>query len=365
MLIALFIIILGVNLFLAFWEKTFKCVILLTNFLIFVLLTGSRDEIDLKSYLIIYDMPDIVENGFQILFYGLMKNFHHLGFSFFEFRGLIFGISLFCIYVFFRKISLNMHLMYSFYMLYLLFLDYIQFRNCFGASLFYVALLFLVLQKKNWKIWFSVFVVLASLVHSSFWAYLIFLLIPSERWENAKMIKTIALLAFSFSIFVVFFRNALSFTTDVISIVDGEKSLRYAERSTNFGGLYFIFLHLFSSFIIGLMSWKYDDFHGGHYALKVDGELINVKRSLRMIFYVDLLAFALCPFIVYSITFYRLLRNLYLLNIAGFSIYGLKNRSVCMTFLLVFYSILWIFIEFGGDNFRRLVLPLFETNVYF
>jgi hypothetical protein len=364
MLIVLFTIILGINLFLSIREKTFNLVILLTNFLLFLLISGSRDDLDLKSYLIIFDMSDNVDGGYQFLFYSLTKLFHYLNFSFYEFRGIIVAICLFCMYTFFKKISLNIHLMYSFYMLYLLFLDYIQFRNFFGAGLFYIALVILVLQKKHWRLWFSICVICSALIHSSFWAYLIFLLIPSKKWENAKMIKTVALTAFIFSIVSVFFRNSLFFASDIISIIDAEKSIRYAELSTNFGGLYFIFLHLFSTCTIGLFAWQYDKNAETKYVFSVGGELINIKKNIRIIFYVDLLSFALCPLVVFSITFYRLLRNLYLLNIVGFSIYGLKNKPIWGFFLLICYLFLWAYVELSGVNFNRLVMPLFETNIY-
>lgn len=365
MLVAFFTLVLGMNLFLAVREKVFNFLIVLTNFLLFFAISGSRDDLDLKSYLIIYDLFDKIDVGYQFLFYGVTKFFHILGFSFFEYRGIIVSVCLLCMYIFFRKLSLNIHLMYSFYMLYLCFLDYIQFRNYFGASLFYIALIFLVLQKRHWKIWFSVFIVLAAMIHSSFWVYLIFLMIPSEKWGNARMVKTIALMAFVFSIVAVFFRNTLSFTADVISIVDSEKTMRYAELTTNFGGLYYIFLHLFSTFSMGMLARQYNNPLENEYALSVDGNLINVRRIVCTIFYIDLLSFAFCPLVVFSITFYRLLRNLYLLNVIGFSIYGLKNRPIWVFSLLLIYLFLWIFVEFSGGNFNRLVMPLFETNVYF
>lgn len=364
MLIVLFLTILGINLFLSVREKKVDFVIVVTNVLIFFLISQSRDNVDLLSYLISFDNPYIVEGNPQILFYGMMRLFKQLGYTFFEFREVIVAICLLLMYVFFRKLSLNIHLMYSSYMSFLIFFDYIQFRNFFAATIFYIVLCFVVEGRGKWKIWFAIFVILITLIHSSFWAYLIFLLIPSTEWQKSKMIKVIALSTLIYSIIAVFFRNLIFFTTDIISSVDYDKSQQYAKVSTNLGGLYYIFLHAFLTCTIGYLVQQYKKIPLLVNTLNTNSCFIDKRKSLQMIFYIDLLAFALCPLVVFSITFHRLLRNLFLINIVAFSIVGFKNRPVWVFVLYLLYLLLWMFIGLSGENFQRLVIPLFETNTF-
>ena len=333
-------------------------------FFLWFLITGSRSDYDLSYYIQGYDNIMKIDADSQILFYYLRKIFYLWNFSFFEFRSFFAAVSLFFMYLFFRKTSLNIHLAYASYMLYLIFLDYIQFRNLLASGVFYIALSILLSQGKNWKIWYTLVIVLAATIHSSFWAYLIFLLIPSIEWKNSKMIKTIALMTLFFSIISVFFRNFLSGAVDIVSIIDSEKSIRYADLSTNFGGLYFILLHLYSASAVGFLLWqtklKKNELYVNGY-----NNLINIRKTLQIIFYVDLLAFAFCPLVVFSITFYRLLRNLYLLNIVGLSLFGISGKPSWVFFLIVIYILLWICVELTGANFNNLVMLLFNSYVFF
>lgn len=366
MLIVFFLLIVGVNAFLAARGKTFPFVIFLTNVFIWFLITCSRDEIDLPSYLIGYDKSFLLNNvGLQYGFYGLMDAFRGLGFSFFEFREILVGIGLLFIFLLTRKLAANPHLVYTSYSLYLIFLDYIQLRNFIACSVFYLALVVLLLQRQHWRILFVIFILVASSFHSSFIVYLMFLVIPSNEWNKSKIVKSIAIFAVIFSVFAVFSRNSISFVSDVISFVDVERSARYADKATNFGGLYFIVLQVATSVLMFIFVKGYEYDANGRFIMNEKGELIDVQKTLRLIFYIDLLAIALCPMVVFSITFYRLLRNLYLINVIGFSLYSKKNKPVWMFVFLLLYIAMWSGIEFCGGNFQRLVLPLFSTNVYF
>lgn len=366
MLIVFFLLIVGVNAFLAARGKTFPFVIFLTNVFIWFLITCSRDEIDLPSCLIGYDKSFLLNNvGLQYGFYGLMDAFRSLGFSFFEFREILVGIGLLFIFLLTRKLAANPHLVYTSYLLYLIFLDYIQLRNFIACCVFCLALVILLQQRQHWRILFVLFILLASSFHSSFIVYLMFLVIPSNEWNKSKIVKSIAIFAVIFSVFAVFSRNSISFVSDVISFVDVERSARYADKATNFGGLYFIVLQVATSVLMLVFVKGYEYNVNGRFIVNENGELIDVQKTLRLIFYIDLLAIALCPMVIFSITFYRLLRNLYLINVIGFSLYNKKNQSVWMFVFLLFYIVMWSGIEFSGGNFERLVLPLFYTNIYF
>lgn len=365
MLLSIYIIILCLNFFLAIKEKSFNFIILITNIYIFLLLFGARDRLDLKSYLIVYDLFKGNISNPQILFYGLIRFFNYLNYSFFGFRGVFIVLCLLFIYIFAKKISLNIHLVYASYMSYLIFLDYIQLRNFIASSIFYIALIFLIRQEKKWRIWYAFFITIAALIHSSFWIYFILLFIPTKEGNYTKIVKTITIFALLFSIMAVFFRNYLSFISEAVSIVDSSKGSSYAARATNFGGLYFISLHIFITFSIGQLLKNFDNFQYFQILSNYNVNISKIKQSLKMIFLVDLFAFTLCPFVVFSITFYRLLRNLYLMNIIGFSLYGLKNRPIWVFILFTSYIALWAFVEFNGINLERLILPLFETNVLF
>lgn len=365
MLVAFFLIIVGVNFVLAAREKVFPFILFLTNIFIWLLITGARDEIDLPSYLVTYDRPFSFEiAGFQVAFYSLIDFFRNLSFSFYEFREIFVCCGLVFLYRFISKLTINPHMVYFSYLLYLIFLDYIQFRNFLACSIFYLALVVLILHDNHWKKKYALFVVIASLFHSSFLVYLLLLLIPSDKWNESKVMRCVASFSVVFSIFALFSRNSISFITDLVYLVDVERSARYADKATNFGGLYFITLQVLSC---ALMYFFVRNCDNGliNRCIVVGNRLIDVKKSLRIIFYVDLLSLAFCPLVIFSITYYRLLRNLYLLNVIGFSLYGKKNRSALTYIFLLAYIYMWIHIDFRGVNFQRLVFPLFFSNLYF
>lgn len=136
--------------------------------------------------------------------------------------------------------------MYVAYMLYLVFLDYIQFRNFFAGSVFMWRYWFLFYRAKMENKIFLL-VTCAATIHSSFWIYLFFLLLPKNLKESENVLKISGSLLLLFSVL-----------TDFLFLIDNEKIVSYAKSTTNYGGIYFICIQLFSVFCMGLMSRQFE-----------------------------------------------------------------------------------------------------------
>lgn len=365
MLLITYFVLLGLNLFFAIREKRSAFVVVVTLFFAWFLITGSRSIYDLDFYIKSYENINRTSvDGLQVTFFLLKKLFYSFKFTFFEFRGYVVLFALILMHFFFKKTTSNVHILYVAYMVYLIFLDYIQLKNFLACSVLCVAFIVFLQHKNYWRFFYFCLIFFAGTIHSSFFIYLLFLLIPANLSFNARVIKIFAIGALVFTFFSVFYRENLHFITDILFLIDDEKSVKYAETTTTYGALYFVGLQIYATVVMLFMSSQYKQLQYPQYTLSCKNEILDVRKSLKLICLVNLVSFAFCPFIVFNINFYRLLRNLYLLNIVGFSLFGIKNRPFWVLILLLGYVFLWVYIDLLGHDFQNLVTPLFKTNVY-
>lgn len=358
----IYFVLIAVNFVVGIQGKKSHFLLVLTSLFITLVFVGSRDVADLENYTLNfhYGVDDVMKGG-QILFYTFNNFCRSIGISFDLYRLFLTIIGLSCYYYFVAKFSSTPNLVYSAYLSYLMIMDDVQIRNFVGCAFFTIALSFAIDQSRKWKIKYAFFVIVASLIHSSFWIYLIVLLIPSNL-NKVNFVKNIGRIFLLFAIIAFFSRVFLSEAVLYLSFVDEEKVLGYSEHATRYGGLVYAFLHLSAILFIVYIR------DGGLFKKRQNYSIMSrAEKTMHAIVLIDILCIVCIPMVIFSITFYRLIRNLYLINIVGFSVgyiaTGKKWQSLAM---ILFYTGLFYYFDLTSQERYELILfPLFNNNIFF
>lgn len=357
------ILLILLNLFVALNKKRSKPLLVVTSFFIILFFVGSRGVLDLPVYNDFYRYGfEHFGNGGQFLFQGFTLWCSRIGMPFDIYRLIIsvVGISLYCVFI--ERHSPLPNLVMAFYMCYLMFMDDVQIKNFIACAAFGMGLSHLLKHDKNWKIQYVIWIIVAGTLHSSFWVYFLLLLIPKDEKKDKLMIL-IGLAALAFSIFVLFFRDHLNEIALIFSFIDEEKTEKYAVESNNFGSALFIIIQFFAVsclFILKkyLVKNKVIKYHG-----------YSISQSLQLIFIVDVLSLMLVPAAIFSITFYRLVRNLFMLNAVAFSFgyyYAKNSRRLLPLLMLACYTWLYYFYDLTMEgNIEGILNPFFNNNIFF
>ena len=353
------------NLLVGLFHRKSNLLILATSIFIIMVFVGSRNVVDLDGYMDDYNIgANNYFSGGQVIFYHFMLVCKFFGMDFDTYRLVLSVVGLSCYYYFVNKFSPLPNLVYAAYMGYLLIMDDVQIRNFVGCAVFSVGLVILLSYQKGWRWKYLIAIVLAALNHSSFWVYLVFLLLPKSNLKESRFIKVFSMSFLAFSIFILFIRGYLNSFIMMFSFIDEEKALGYSENATRFGGAVYMALHLFATTCVWWMFEKTKSHNSRCVRMYGNGQ---IQKVLQITLLLDLLAISLFPAVVFSITFYRLIRNLYLLNAVAFSVGFVKTRSKLFPLVaLIIYTA--VFFYFDLTSFERvnvILRPLFMDNIYF
>lgn len=341
-----------------------KSIILLYASIIFIVIVfvGSRGVADLHNYT--YDFAHGYERfwkGGQFLFHFITESCHKIGMSFDLYRCLlsILGLSLYLYLI--KSYSPLPNMVIAAYMSYLMIMDDVQIRNFLGCAVFGLAIYSLFEQKNNWRNKYVFWIVIASTIHSSFWVYLIFLLIPKNINDDG-LIKKIGIGALIFSVVVLFTREYLNNIVMFFSFIDEEKTEHYLLETTRFGGALFAIIQVFV--IMCILYLKRNIFSKCSTAALVNDKTYVI---LQISLLINILSLVLVPAAIFSITFYRLLRNLFFVNAIVFTIGYYRMKFRLLAFLMLFiYTGLFYYYDLTGETYiLEILVPFFNNNIYF
>ena len=362
MLIVLYFILLLLNVFFAVRKKQSKLVAIITSLYILILFVGSQGTVDLDNYLNSYIVSyKELTNDSQSTFHFLQSFFLNHGYDFYYFRFFLTLLSLTGLYFFATRFFSCANLIYTMYMLFLFVMDDIQLRNFTACTFFYLGILVLFSDFRAKKIIFATLIIFASTIHVAFFAYLLFLIIPLDN-PNSKYAIKIGILFFAFSIFFLFFRSYSSFISNLLLVFDSKRAENYSILASNYGGAYFIALQLATS-----MYFLYAYFQESKKTFVIYDEQnkknINLRKILFLYVNINFMAFAYCSLTIFSITFYRLLRNLYLINIAGFYATSMNKKDHYYWIPTLLYLAFWLLLDiFPKGRFDLYIVPIFTNN---
>lgn len=382
MSIIIYVFIILLNVVFAFRKRHSKKIALLSLIIILFLMAGSGPNYigqnDYINYKIIYE--NIGSNTKSIsddLFIGfnlLMKIGSLFNISFFYYRFIIIAFCLFLIYYFIiKKYAYNYNYVILFYMLYPMIIDSEQFKNFIAFTLLFVGISFLLKNSFKGRIYFVLFLFLATSIHIAFILYLPLILI--NRTHKNKLIFLIFLFFIFLTALIIINDNQIPFMRLLIKNIENKRIIYYLKSNTNLGFLIPFTLNFVNMGLV-FLSRKIIVKKGNKRLYPNKVSIINNDRYqskdyifVDMIFWINIVSIIYFPLYIKSLIFYRLSRNLIILNIVVYSIASKSIRqkvNKCIFNLFVFMSILlWFYLDLTVTTpIERVLIPFFLRNVF-
>lgn len=366
MLYSFYCILLIINYLFALFRKQSKIVSVVSVAFIGFLFVGNSSNPDLLNYIRYYE--NVIYSGFQsenileVGYWLINKLANYIGLDFFQFKLVIFIVCSLLIRRTVIRYCMNYNLLVAFYMTYAMFMDIIQIRNFIALSLFIFAFPYLLDGTKNIKRYLLI-IAFATLIHSSAVIYFIFLLI---RLKNRKLlIRMGTFLSVLFVLFILANNNKMPFAELLLSSISDARFERYLTAQTRWGFLIPLFLQIINFVMVSFLR--------KHLLMKE--QIQNEKKwhdFINSVYFANSLLFIITPLFMMTITFYRIPRNMIILNLMlasiGNQVFKVDGKWRWMAILLMIINILsWYLVDkyLITLDFSTLVHdPIFEFNQY-
>lgn len=305
----------------------------------------------------IYNASSIKSSNISNFFYNFIVNISKsLGWNFTIFNGVVSFIVTIIIVFIIYKLTQNISLVMSFWMIYPLFDNIIQKRAYLGLGIVILAVYILLKQRQSKisYIIFEVLVILAYQIHTMYFLYLTlpFFLLLSKRRQKIFIIFCI--------LFGFVFRSKLG---TVVNNTLGSS----AESKTE---LYFQTLTSSTSFSVSLMwmLWQLLECCIMYY-------LLNESKDFRSscILSINYWCLLLIPFYSFGAVFTRIARVILLFNYISvadnyeINNFIIKKKVLLVLVLQVFFILIsfWMFDLHTALGANILIYPIFESNSFF
>lgn len=333
--------------------------LLALSLLIFLVIIASRDlnNPDYNSYYAVYVRSLDYDLGYNFI----QDFFVSRGVEYHTFRVIIYCFSYFCVWNFLKQIDLNINFSIALYSIFPFFYDAIQLRNLLAFS---VVLLFIpcLMSNKKRAVFIYVFaVIVATTIHKLSLIYLLLILVKMNNEEKKRKIL-IGVFVLSL-LFLIMCKASSSFNTLLFSIfenITNDKRIVYVERKTvRFGYLLYILmsgLYLLSAFF----SKK---------AAECEQQNVYERPAVKyskFLFEINLLLCCTYPVFLISAEFYRIFRNISIINYF-IPIINIRNRnrnskqlvmiSNCLFFLAFLLN--WLY-QTNVDGFSEVFWVFFD-----
>lgn len=316
-------------------------------FFMWILYGWNTYTLDYENYMLkFYDSDVFLNMGLIDIGYSYFNNFFYgMGFSFEEFRIAFSFICLFLLYRIVFTQSLAPLLVLFIYLFSVYSVDLVQMRNLLAYLLCFSFFPLLLNHTVKSKVVYALVVILCSTIHIGILFYLIFIFAKSNKYDTFLFHFVISLLS-SFVIPGVLY--------SVVFMAD----LRIND---------YLFTYSYNSFIISIALIVFDIFVVRYFASRecVESLFVNEKNYGYFIYNCNLLLLYLIPLTFMNMTFIRLLRNFYLINIIfivnKLCMLGPKRKVddyilLCGFIGGAFYFFVWI---------KNVISPLFQNNSFF
>ena len=377
-LIAIFMIIFSIlNIYSP--RKT-KLVSLMLLLLILVLFIGNNDNPDYLGYL--RDYENIENNSFkEFVFSSGYPGFnflqfisYNIGFNYNMFVLLVSLIGYGLIVNTIKFFSINENYVLLLYFIYPFFFDLIQLKNFLAMSILIYSIKYLLSNKKLDTFKYIILIFLASLIHPVSIIYLC-LLITKFSYKN-KIFVFLTILSFLVSIGIRFNFINLAFLESVFFADDFlVTKFTYFETRVRYGFLVFSFFNLYSLLLI-ILSIKILEKNNKKNYSHEDYKNSKEYKFAYLMGEVNLFLTIIClPFYFINSNFFRIYRNIFLLNYIAFAItrqnyceeYPNNNLIAISYDLLVYLLILILFFYsfvYSDNGIERILKPIFNNNLF-
>lgn len=261
-------------------------------------------------------------------------------------------ITLFLIFSRTKKMSRRMGLVGSLMLIYPLVENIIQKKTFFASGFVILGFSYLIDDSKHSKIISLIFILIATQIHSSAYAYLVIWILQNLSTNKIKkMIKVLLPLSFI----------AIPFIPKVASLLFASSKVQlyfYTLRVSLFDSICWIVLHSIFVFMISLLH-KQNPKNLSEREYKIEDNVYKL----------NIISLILLPLYYYEPTFIRIYRNLMIFNYIVFA--NRQNKTTTknafalttcwLSYVVIVYLTVYVF---TGIGFNNLVIPLFENNLF-
>lgn len=369
----IYIIALLLLLFSTFTGKLKKTTVTFAIVVMVILIYGLDNQLDLYNYAIRYE--NVMESnssreiGFQILI-QCFKVFH---IDFATFRTIMLLIGLVLIILHIKRITKDASFFMLIYMSYFIFLDGEQLRNFYALIIFVCAFKYLFQDTKSGTLKYIVLILLASTIHTSFLIYLALLIAKSKIDISKLMIKLIPI--------VTIIMLILARYTDVQSLILGafgseedSRASYYSEASSDLAWIVPSTIYIWNILIIKYCwslaknkKWNYEikKYSLKDAKIKIYKEYVPMEFVFERLYWINIVGLLFLPLCLNSLVFYRINRNLVMINLIFISSMYNKQRKIKGKTIPIFILVLILMIGYWIFDFSIYYLWENFYEVYF
>ena len=362
MVIATYLFIIIINLILAHEKKNSKSVMLISYIAIMLLMCGYRRPFygDLDNYYYMYIGQQDLPIGMDFIF----KIFSVRGIDFYTAHYILLGVFLFVSMYVIRKFCENWHYAIALFSGYYIIISADQIKN--HTAFIFLCLAIMCLYK-NQRVKATLFILFASLVHYSFVIYLLFVLISPKK--SKQVIKICIAISLIYAVIATLRMDTVivnNLIPAIISVFESKietfaemKVQHYFSTRTSWGFLLCVALQL-----INYVLLKYSR------QLMIKRRVTNKIEFIDFVIRLNEIGFMAFPLFVYNMQWYRIIRELLLINycVYGCTYYYLKKNTrsrllyLCATLGSVY---IWLIGDLCFKTTPELVIiPFFTNNIF-
>lgn len=363
----------------AFWKKHSK-IISFTTFLFFwIMFWGNTDNADFTNYINHYNnVLNIKEVNSEVGYYLITSCFARMGFSYHQFIAIITLICYGLIFSTIKEYTENYNYVFLFYIIHLFIFDIIQIRNFMMMSIFIFAIKYLEKNTFRGSITYFILICIATTIHKTGVVYFIALLIKPNNKNT--MIKFLAVFSILLTVITYINGGEIPLISNLLSdMLEPTVQSTYLTVSVPLRYLLFLFFLQIMNFITvflsrNIFSKKYScilekniNQHSEDKYNKIN-RLEKKYKFIDIVFWLNIIAFIFLPLYIESINFYRLMRNLNILNFMVMSIcsdsFSSKNiKKIIFNIIALICILSWFMydLSFSFSHFQR----VFENNLIF
>jgi len=351
------------------------CIIMLL-LVAWIMINGNNEIGDLDNYEKAYynaknsNINISSDIGYNFLMYIGNK----LGLSFLQFKSILILFSLSLILNTLTCFTNYAGFFFFFYLLHSVFLDASQIRNFLSIAIVIYGLKYL-LNKDKSVLYYLFYNILAVSVHFMAVAYFVFIFIRAnetiKKWSLRILVVVFAII-FYFSINTNFISDLIVFFSDFVAEETSNKLLLYSSTRSRFGFLAPTLIYISNIFFIKYLNHYVLDEHNTVVRNKTVKNMVytNAKKInnnaefFKLVEQISTISIFFLPFNVVSLTFYRLVRNIFLFDLIYYSVCFDAVKSISKK-ILIFLGVMFLIILWRYFDFNIYLEADFIQKVYF
>lgn len=346
--------------FLNLFFKKSKLLYFVDFLLMFVLLGYQYGAYDTMIYINRYVHPEVYSSFTEPLFTMILAAFKLIGFSYRNFMLITSLIELILIFRFIKKHTDNHCFVIGLFMIFPMISTFEQLRFFMAFTIILCgAIDALITKSKYYRLKAVIFILIASLIHSSSIFYLLFVLVD---FLNVKKTIIISLLTSVLFLTIGFSPKVASLLTKLIGVEKTNIIEKLSILQTGQFGCSFLAFFVIISFIAFYMYIVKKNIVKNYSKDIQEYLLLTLKINIVSLISISLIW-------IFSVAFMRIATSILILNYVGLSKILILDKKLKIYYIELFAIgcsiLLLMFNVHTPEAFNLIVRPFFEENVFF